>query len=86
LERNNKKQYCLATQNDGSIWAWGNNTSGELDKYYQKNIPTRVGLDKNWFSISTNSQTSNPEFIVSKKLMVHLGCQVTIHNFNLLTV
>ncbi len=53
--------YSLAIQNDGSLWAWGNNSSGQLGvgDTEPRFTPTPVGSDRDWVSIvATPSGTS----------------------------
>src|SRR3546814_1243020 len=43
-----------AIKADGSLWAWGQNTSGQLgvgDKV-QRTVPTRVGSDSDWSQVA----------------------------------
>jgi len=47
--------HTLAIKTDGTLWAWGSNWSGELGLGgidVGKNIPTQVGTDTNWASVS----------------------------------
>jgi len=47
--------YSVAIKSDGSLWAWGFNNNGHLglgSAQINKNIPTRVGSDNNWKSVS----------------------------------
>lgn len=43
----------MALKSDGSLWAWGFNGSGQLGigTKTNKNVPARVGTDKNWQTI-----------------------------------
>ncbi|MEJ5255933.1 MAG: hypothetical protein WHS89_11325 [Acidimicrobiales bacterium] len=42
--------YTLALRKDGSLWAWGDNTHGQLGlgDTEPRAVPTRVGTDTNW--------------------------------------
>lgn len=42
--------HTLAIKSDGSLWAWGNNSYGQLGDGTtdEHNAPTRVGSDNNW--------------------------------------
>ena len=46
--------HVFALKTDGSLWAWGNNTYGQLGDGTTtlRNAPVRVGLDNNWASVS----------------------------------
>lgn len=45
---------ALAIKNDGSLWGWGKNELGTLGlgSYSAKAVPTRVGTDNDWVSVS----------------------------------
>jgi alpha-tubulin suppressor-like RCC1 family protein len=44
----------FALKSDGSLWAWGQNSSGQLGlgDTANRNVPIQVGTDKNWAAIS----------------------------------
>jgi alpha-tubulin suppressor-like RCC1 family protein len=50
----------LALKNDGSLWAWGLNNSGQLGDGTTQNrsIPTLIGADRDWRTISSSDYTS----------------------------
>lgn len=52
--------HCLAIKTDGTLWSWGNNTSGELGTGNNLSImtPHRVGNDSDWKIISAGSSIS----------------------------
>jgi len=52
--------HVLAIKNDGTLWAWGSNFSGELGDGTQINrlIPTKISDNNNWQSISAGSDFS----------------------------
>ncbi|MCB4791590.1 MAG: carboxypeptidase regulatory-like domain-containing protein [Elusimicrobia bacterium] len=64
--------YTLGIMTDGSLWAWGNNSNGQLglgDKN-DRRTPTRVGTDTNWFIVSCNGRgdtNGNEDFTVAIK-------------------
>jgi alpha-tubulin suppressor-like RCC1 family protein len=52
--------FSLAIKNDGTLWAWGYNDSGQLgdSTNTSKTIPTRIGKENDWQQISCGgSQT-----------------------------
>lgn len=46
--------HTAAIKTNGTLWTWGNNTNGELGNgtYVSNNLPTQVGTDTNWESLS----------------------------------
>ncbi len=49
--------HTLAIKNDGILWAWGLNDSGQLGDgtLIDRNAPIQIGLDNNWKEISAGS-------------------------------
>ena len=47
--------HILAVHSDGTLWAWGNNDSGQLGLggYDNNNSPTQVGTDTDWQNVAT---------------------------------
>jgi len=47
--------HTVAIREDGSLWAWGINTNGQLGIGSQENsaVPVQVGTNTNWVTIST---------------------------------
>jgi hypothetical protein len=45
--------YSIAIKNDGTLWAWGNNSYGQLGDgtIIERHSPTQIGTDKNWNQI-----------------------------------
>lgn len=45
--------HSLGLRSDGSLWAWGNNTYGQLGlgDTTDRNIPTQVGNDTDWVAV-----------------------------------
>ncbi|MBK8042926.1 MAG: hypothetical protein IPK21_09825 [Haliscomenobacter sp.] len=53
--------HALALKADGTLWAWGNNFQGALgigNNDNDRNIPTQVGSDSDWSTISAGSSYS----------------------------
>lgn len=52
--------YSLAIKKDGTLWAWGNNSYGQLGNgnTVQQNIPVQIGTDTNWIGIYAGYQHS----------------------------
>jgi hypothetical protein len=50
--------HSVAIKTDGSLWAWGNNFSGQLGDgtNTNKSVPTRIGSDNDWLSIKCGSR------------------------------
>ena len=48
-------QYSCAIKTDGTLWAWGNNTSGQLGlgDVTTRSSPVQVGTDTNWSTVHT---------------------------------
>ena len=50
--------YSLATKTNGTLWSWGNNSSGGLGlntaTSYNRSSPTQVGVATNWNLIATS--------------------------------
>jgi len=46
--------HTMAIRADGTLWAWGSNSSGQLGdpRYHNTLIPIRIGTDTNWASVS----------------------------------
>lgn len=45
--------YSLAIKNDGTLWAWGLNTYGQIGNgtTTQQNIPVKIGTETNWVDV-----------------------------------
>ncbi len=52
--------HVLALKQDGSLWAWGGNTAGQLGvgDTGTRYAPARVGLDNDWLKIKTSDYVS----------------------------
>ena len=52
--------HTLALKHDGTIWAWGNNSSSELgdNTTINKDIPTQIGSDTDWLHIFATTYSS----------------------------
>jgi alpha-tubulin suppressor-like RCC1 family protein len=57
---NTNSTFTFARKSDGTLWAWGNNTSGELgdNSLISKSSPVQVGNDTSWVDISVGWQHS----------------------------
>lgn len=51
----------FAIKEDGTLWAWGNNSQGQLGlgDYSNKIAPTQIGTDQNWSSVQVFNGMSN---------------------------
>jgi len=53
--------HTVGIKTDGSLWAWGSNSSGQLGNNNssgttsQLNVPTQIGTDKNWAQVSAGN-------------------------------
>jgi alpha-tubulin suppressor-like RCC1 family protein len=60
-----------AIKTNGTLYAWGNNTSGELGDgtVTQRNNPTQIGSDTNWKNLSRNTCTvsTSSQFVFAIK-------------------
>lgn len=56
--------FSIALKTDGTLWAWGANSSGQLGDgtTSNKTIPTQIGTATNWTSIATGDA-----FVIAKK-------------------
>ncbi|MEO8065912.1 MAG: GLUG motif-containing protein [Candidatus Doudnabacteria bacterium] len=54
------ERFVLAIKDDGTLWAWGNNFSGQLGQgdNIPLSFPTQVGADTDWQSVSAGSAHS----------------------------
>ncbi len=52
--------HSLALKSDGTLWAWGNNSHGQLGDGTKadKTIPVRIGKDMKWVAIATGRDHS----------------------------
>lgn len=44
--------HSMAIKNDGTLWAWGSNSVGQLGTGSSSTVPIQVGTDANWASVS----------------------------------
>ena len=49
-----RDSHTIAIKSDGTLWAWGDNSSGQLGDgtTIDKSTPTQIGTDSNWASIA----------------------------------
>ncbi|HAM71053.1 MAG TPA: hypothetical protein DCM86_05360, partial [Verrucomicrobiales bacterium] len=49
--------HTVALRGDGSLWAWGDNSSGQLGDgtYESKSVPTRIGTDSDWCQVAAGT-------------------------------
>lgn len=52
--------HTLAIKNDGTLWAWGSNSNGQLGDgtLENRNVPTQVGTDTDWVVAAAGSNFS----------------------------
>jgi alpha-tubulin suppressor-like RCC1 family protein len=52
--------HSLAIRQDGTLWGWGDNLSGQLgtSAFTETNAPTQIGTDTNWLAVSAANATS----------------------------
>ncbi|WNS45356.1 hypothetical protein [Paenibacillus sp. MMS20-IR301] len=52
--------HVLAVGADGTLWAWGDNSSGELGdgSFISRSAPVQVGAEKNWVSVAAGDTLS----------------------------
>jgi len=50
------RYHTVAVRTDGTLWAWGNNSFGQLGDgtLTQRHSPVRIGTASNWVSVSTS--------------------------------
>lgn len=54
------RTHTLALKNDGTLWAWGNNSGGQLgnNTFTNSNIPIRIGLANDWKEVFAGQSVS----------------------------
>ncbi len=57
LSESSSAQFSVALKTDGTLWAWGYNSYGQLGSgnTTQINIPTQIGAETDWQKVSTGS-------------------------------
>ena len=53
----NSGNHTLAIQNNGTLWAWGSNSSGQLglNDLINRSSPVQIGTDTNWYKAAPGS-------------------------------
>ena len=53
-------RHSLGLKADGTLWAWGSNSSGQLGDgtYTERHVPIQIGSDNNWVTISSQTYCS----------------------------
>ena len=61
--------YSIAVKTDGTLWAWGNNTNGQLgtSNTTQYSSPVQVGTLTNWLKIYTGESSSGQSTLAIKR-------------------
>ncbi len=61
--------HTVVLKQDGSLWAWGDNTYGQLGDgtYDSHDQPVRIGTDNDWVSVSTGRDFWNGDHSVGLK-------------------
>ena len=60
----NSLRYAVALKNNGTIWAWGENSSGELGDgtFVDKYVPTQIGTATNWSYVYMGNSDWRPRY------------------------
>lgn len=60
----NSLRYAVALKNNGTIWAWGENSSGELGDgtFVDKYVPTQIGTATNWAYVYMGNSDWRPRY------------------------
>ena len=61
--------HTVALKSDGTLWAWGNNDSGQLGDgtTTNKHSPVKIGTDTNWVSIAAGGSITTSGYTVALK-------------------
>jgi alpha-tubulin suppressor-like RCC1 family protein len=53
--------HCIAIKNDGTLWAWGSNSDGQLGNGGTSDIwtPYQIGVDNDWSTVGTGKSSTH---------------------------
>jgi alpha-tubulin suppressor-like RCC1 family protein len=62
-------RHTVLLKHDGSLWAWGENTYGQLGDgtYDHRDLPVRIGVDNDWISVAAGRDPVSGDHTVALK-------------------